>query len=120
MSNRLILKSDGKIVFVDLDKIDWLEAEGNYICLHLNEQSLRIRAQMSRLEDQLDPERFVRLNRSAIVNLDFIREMVPSLRGTYKTVLRDATELILSRNYRERLFAQIPEPLGVRKFSAAK
>ena len=118
--NRLLLKSEGRIVFIHLDEIHWLEAEGNHIRLHLGKQSLRIRAQMSQLEDKLDPESFVRLSRSAIVNVDFIQEMIPWLRGTYKTVLRDATELILSRNYRERLFAQIPEPLGIRTLSVAK
>jgi len=118
--NYLVLKSEGKIVFIQVDEIDWIEAEGNHILLHLAKESLRIRAQISRLEEKLDTEVFVRLNRSAIVRIDFIREMVPWFRGTYKTILRDGTELFLSRNYRERLFAQIPEPLGTRSESIAK
>ena len=118
--NRLLLKSEGRIVFIHLDEIYWLEAEGNHIRLYVGSESFRIRAQMSQLENTLDPETFVRLNRSAIVNVDFIQEMIPWFRGTYKTVLKDATALILSRNYRERLFAQIPEPLGVRTLSLAK
>jgi len=118
--NRVLLKSEGRILFVHLNEIDWLESDGNHVELHLRGQSVRIRAQISQLEEKLDAETFVRLNRSVIVNLDFIEEMIPWFRGTYKTVLRDATELILSRNYKERLFAQIGAPLTMRTHSIAK
>jgi len=116
----LILKSDGQILFIRTEDIDWLQADGNYICLHSGDECRLFRGQMNQLEEMLDPENFLRINRSAIVNLDFIREMEPAFRGTYRTVLRDGTELILSRNYRERLFAQISVPLGMRTLSVAK
>jgi two-component system, LytTR family, response regulator len=118
--NHLVLKSDGKIVFIHFREIHWIEAEGKHIYVHLQKQSLRVRGQISEVEEKLDPEIFVRLNRSAIVNLDFIQEMIPWFRGTYKTVLRDATELVLSRNYRDRLFAHIPVAFGIRTLSVAK
>jgi two-component system, LytTR family, response regulator len=118
IQNRIILKSDGQILFIRQEEIDWLECEGNLVRLHSKNECRLIKAQMNQLEEALDPENFFRLNRSAIVNLDFIREMEPALHGTYRTVLKDGTELILSRNYRERLFAQISA--GVRFLSIAK
>ena len=107
-------------MFIRPDEIIWFEAEGNYIQLHSRKDSVRIRAQLSKVEERLDPEKFLRINRSAIVNLNFIQEMKPWFRGNYRTVLRNGTELILSRNYRERLFAQISEPLGIRTLTVAR
>ena len=118
--NLIILKSERNILFLHPDEIDWLEAEGNNIRLHFRNESRLIRAQMNHLEEMLSPEYFLRINRSAIVNFDFIREMEPGFRGVYRTVLRDGTELILSRNYRERLFSQIALPLRFRSISMAK
>jgi two-component system LytT family response regulator len=113
----MMLKSDGRILVLCQDEIDWLEADGNYVRVHLRNGSHLIRAQMSELEEKLNPNDFMRLNRSAIVNFDFIEEMKPWFRGTYRAILRDGTELILSRSYRERLFSMLPKPLGMRSIA---
>ena len=118
IQNRIILKSEGQILFIRPVEIDWIECEGNYIRLHSNNECRLIKAQMSQFEEALDPENFFRLNRAVIVNLDFIRQMEPGFRGTYRTLLKDGTELILSRNYREKLFAQISA--GVRFLAITK
>ena len=120
INERMMLKADGRILILRQDEIDWLEADGNYVRLHVRNGSHLIRAQMSQLEEELSPNDFMRINRSTIVNFDFIEEMKPWFRGTYRTILRDGTEVILSRSYRERLFALLPKPLGVRSNTVAR
>jgi DNA-binding LytR/AlgR family response regulator len=120
IEDRLVLKSEGKILFIPVDEIDWLEAKDNSVCIHSKNETWKIRTHLNQLEEGLDPEIFVRMNRSVIVNLDFVRELKPWFGGTYQTILKDGTELVLSRNYKERLFSQIPHPLGIRSLRIAK
>jgi two-component system, LytTR family, response regulator len=100
---RLVIKSNGRVFFLDADDIDWIEAEGNYVSVHSGAKSHLLRETISSLESQLDPRKFRRIHRSAIVQLDKIRELQPWFHGEYRIVLHSGAELMLSRNYRENL-----------------
>jgi two-component system LytT family response regulator len=100
---RLVVKSSGRVSFVRVEEIDWIEAAGNYLRLHVGTDVHLLRETMARLEAKLDDRRFVRIHRSTIVNIERIREMQPSFHGDYVVVLRTGAELTLSRSYRERV-----------------
>ena len=97
------MKSAGRLFFLRTDEIDWIESAGNYVCLHVGAESHLLRETMNGVEARLDPARFVRIHRTAIVNIDRVKELQPLFHGEYQVVLRDGTELTLSRGYRERL-----------------
>lgn len=100
---RLVVRSVGRVFFLKADEIDWIEAAGNYVKLHSGRESHMIRETMNGIEAKLDPERFLRIHRSTLVNIDRIKELHPMFSGDYAVILRDGTELALSRNYRDRL-----------------
>ena len=100
---RLVVKSAGRLFFLRTEEIEWVESAGNYVCLHVRGESHLLRETMNGLEARLDPARFVRIHRTAIVNIDQIKELQPLFHGEYQVVLRDKTELVLSRGYRDRL-----------------
>jgi two-component system LytT family response regulator len=100
---RLVLKTNGRIFFLDTDEVDWIEAEGNYVSIHSGEKSYLLRDTISGLEVQLDPKKFLRIHRSAIVKLEKIQELQPLFHGDYRVTMRDGTQLTLSRNYRDKL-----------------
>ncbi|MBI3262186.1 MAG: response regulator transcription factor [Acidobacteria bacterium] len=100
---RLAIRSRGKVQFVRADEVDWIEASGHYLSLHAGRDTHLIRDTISGLEGRLDPDRFVRIHRSAIVNVDRIAELQPSFHGEYAVVLRDGTRLSSSRAYSARL-----------------
>jgi two-component system LytT family response regulator len=83
--------------------VDWIESAGNYVCLHVGPESHLLRETMNGVEERLDPALFVRIHRTAIVNIDRVKELQPLFHGEYQVVLRDGTQLTLSRGYRERL-----------------
>ncbi len=99
---RLVVKTVGRVYFLKVDEIDWIEAAGNYVKLHVGRDGHMLRETMSGIEGKLDPERFVRIHRSTLVNVDRIKELHPLFSGDYSVMLHDGTELALSRNYRER------------------
>jgi two-component system LytT family response regulator len=101
--DRLVVKSSGRIYFVRTADIDWCEAAGNYISLHVGQQCHLIRETMNRLETQLDPSHFVRIHRSTIVNVERIQELRSSFNGEHVVLLRNGTRLALSRGYRDAL-----------------
>jgi two-component system LytT family response regulator len=101
--DRLVIKSGGRVFFLRTADIDWVEAAGNYVRLHLGETSHLFRETMNGIEGRLDPRRFVRIHRSRIVNTDKIKEMQPWFSGEYVVVLQNGTRLTLSRGYREKL-----------------
>ncbi len=107
--DRLAVKTDGRILSVRVSEVDWIEAEGNYVRLHVRNNGYLYREKMAALEVRLDPRRFRRIHRSTIVNIDRIKEFVPWFRKDYRVVLHDGTELTLSRNYKDR----VQELLGV-------
>jgi two-component system LytT family response regulator len=100
---RVVVKSSGRLFFLRTDEIDWIESSGNYVCLHAGKESHLLRETMSSLESRLDPARFIRIHRTAIVRIDQIKELQPLFHGEYEVVLRDGTRLTLSRSYRDRL-----------------
>jgi two-component system LytT family response regulator len=100
---RLVIKSSGRIYFLETNEIDWIQAEGNYVSVHTGKKSHLLRETISSLENQLDPKKFLRIHRSAIVRIDSIKELQPWFHGEYHIVLHDGTQLTLSRNYRDRL-----------------
>jgi two-component system LytT family response regulator len=100
---RLAVRGNGRILLLNIDEIDWIEAELNYVRIHVAAATHLLRESMSRLEAQLDPEQFVRVQRSAIVNLRRIREIQPLFHGEHAVVLRDGTELRWSRRFRKAL-----------------
>jgi two-component system, LytTR family, response regulator len=77
---RLMVKSDGRIFFVRIDDVDWIEAAGNYVRLHVGKENHLLRETLTALEKKLDPARFVRIHRSTVVNLERIRELQPVFR----------------------------------------
>jgi two-component system LytT family response regulator len=101
--DRLVVKDSGRIFFLKVEEIDWIEAEGNYVRLHVKKESVWLRETISHLESQLDPKRFARIHRSQIVNVDRIRELQPWSHSEYRVLLADGTELTLSRSHRDRL-----------------
>lgn len=101
--DRVLIKTGGEILFLQSDEIDWIEAEGDYMKFHVAGKSYLMRETMARLEARLDARRFVRIHRSVIVNIDRVRKLAPSFAGDHTVVLRDGTNLRLSRSYHERL-----------------
>jgi two-component system LytT family response regulator len=102
-TDRIVVKSGGRVFFLRTDQIDWIEASGNYVRLHLSEESHLFRETMNNMEARLDTRRFVRIHRSRIVNTDRIKELQPWFNGEYVVVLQNGTRLTLSRGYREKL-----------------
>lgn len=101
--NRLFLKSRGKVVFVDIDDIDWVEAAANYVHVHAGSDIHSIRGTISAFELQLDAAHFMRIHRSAIVNVEKIKELQPCRNGDFLIILRNGKELPVSRNFRGRI-----------------
>ena len=102
-SERLTVKTDGRLVFLQTDEIIWAEAADNYVVLHLAGSRLMVRETMAVLEVRLGSVSFKRINRSALVHRDQIRELKPGAPGDYIVVLRDGTRLPLSRSLRGQL-----------------
>jgi two-component system LytT family response regulator len=100
---RLVIKSGGRIYFLETNEIDWIEAEGNYVSVHSGKKTHLLRETISSLESQLDPRKFLRIHRSSIVRIDRIKELQPWFHGEYHVILQNGTQLMLSRNYREKL-----------------
>ncbi len=98
---RLMIKSQGRVFFLRAEEIDWIEAEGNYVRLHMGRESHLLRETMNHLASRLDPEKFLRIHRSTLVHIERIKELQPLFSGDYTVVLRDGTELTLSRTYRD-------------------
>jgi two-component system, LytTR family, response regulator len=105
--DRIAIRNNGRVIFLKLNEIDWIEAADNYVCLHCGRDTHILRETMSELEARLDPARFIRVHRSAIVNLDCIRELQPWFRGDYKVMLNNGTELTLTKNHREKLESRL-------------
>jgi two-component system LytT family response regulator len=100
--DRLAIRDAGRTFFVKPEEIDWLEAEGNYVRLHLGKKSYLLRQTMSALEQRLAARKFLRINRSTLVNLEQVTEWQGLFHGDSVLILKDGTRLTLSRNYRER------------------
>jgi two-component system LytT family response regulator len=106
-ATRLVVKSAGRTVFVRVDEVDWIEADDYYAKLHVAGKTHLLRETMGSLEARLDPARFFRAHRSAIVNLDRVREVQFLFRGEHVVILHDGTKLKLSRSRLEKLEAML-------------
>jgi two-component system LytT family response regulator len=102
-TERLAVRTDGRIVFLRLNEIIRVEADDNHVVLHLANGRLMLRDTLTALESRLDPAVFLRVNRSTVVHVDQIRELQPALHGDYTILLRDGTRLPLGRNMGARL-----------------
>ena len=109
--DRLLVKTGGRIFFVPMDGILWIEAAGNYVHVHTERDVYLMRMTMAGMEGDLPPARFVRVHRSAMVNLEKIRELVPLRKGDFKIVLLDGREIPLGRKYRAALEKRLGRPL---------
>jgi two-component system LytT family response regulator len=110
IDKRLIFKTAGRVVLLDMDEIDWIEAAGNYVEVKVGGVSHLVREGIGRISDRLDPALFVRIHRSIIVNVRRIKELQPCNRGEYIVVLRDGKQLSCSRGYRGQLQQLISAP----------
>jgi two-component system, LytTR family, response regulator len=108
---RLAIRTTRRITFVEAQDIAWLEAAGDYVRVHATTGVHLVSYPLRVLESRLDPTRFVRIHRTAIVAIPSIRELQPYLRGAYVVVLRDGTKLTLSRRYRTHVATALGTPL---------
>jgi two-component system LytT family response regulator len=106
-ASRLVVKGTGRTVFVRVDEVDWIEADDYYARLHVAGKAHLLRETMGSLEARLEPARFFRVHRSAIVNLDRVREVQLLFRGEHVVILHDGTRLKLSRSRLEKLEAML-------------
>jgi two-component system, LytTR family, response regulator len=106
-NERILVKSGSRIIFLRKGLIEWVEAQGDYVKLHIGKESYLLRETMTATSQRLDPNRFVRIHRSRIVNLDYVREIRPLWGGDYSVLMRDGTELTMSRTYRASLQAAL-------------
>jgi two-component system, LytTR family, response regulator len=108
---RLMIKAGGRISFLSTAEINWIEADDKYVHLHTGKITPMVRQTLSAMEAQLDPAKFRRIHRSAIVNVDRIKELHPLFSGEHSILLEDGTKLTLSRNYKDKLFDLLGKPL---------
>jgi two-component system LytT family response regulator len=101
--NRLAVKKAGRIYLVRAEDVDWLEADGNHVRLHIGKDAHLIRDTLARVEERLPAGAFMRIHRSTIVNVSRIREIQPWFQGDYVLLLTDGTRLTSGRSYRERV-----------------
>ena len=102
---RFLVRNANRMYFVRVDDVDWMDAAGNYVRLHSGGRAHLVRDTMKAIEARLDPERFVRIHRSAIVNIERVMQIEPYLHGEYVVILRDGTKLTSSRAHSAALRA---------------
>ena len=100
---RLVVKDHGRIYFLDVLDIQWIEAAGNYVFLHVEGNKHLLRETMTALENRLRPYQYIRINRSILINLRFVKELRQRQKGRYLVLLKDGTQLTSSRHYRVNL-----------------
>ena len=109
--DRLVVKSSGMTRFIRVTEIDWIEGAGVYVTLHIAGKELLYRSALSELAGQLDPMRFIRIHRSAIVNIDSIVELQPISHGEFELVLKDGHRPRVSRTWRVQLEKRLGQSL---------
>lgn len=106
-TDRLLIKDSHRIRVINTDDIDWLEAQGDYVGVHIGDKTHLVQQRLKDLRTRLNPEQFVRIHRSSIVNFDRIEEMQSLGDGRYKVILKDGTELVLSRSAAKNLSSKL-------------
>ena len=109
--DRLVVKSAGTTRFIRVIDIDWIEAAGVYVTLHVGGKELLYRAALNDLAERLDPRRFVRVHRSALVNIESILQLEPMSHGEFEAVLKNGSRTRVSRTYRALLEKRLGQPL---------
>jgi two-component system LytT family response regulator len=105
LATRFVVRDGGTISFVKVEDVDWIDAAGNYVRLHAAGRAFLVRDTMKAVEARLDPATFVRVHRSAIVNIDRVSALEPYFHGEYVVIMRDGARLTSSRSHSERLRA---------------
>jgi len=100
---RLVIKASGRVFFLRVDEVDWIEAAANYVNLHVGKESHLLRETINGLAAKLDSGKFLRIHRSIIINLERVKELQPWFHGDYVVIMQDGKQLTSSRNYREQL-----------------
>lgn len=100
---RFVIKSGGRIFFVNAYDVDWFEAEGNYIKLHIGKKTELIRETIKNLEAKLNPKKFIRTHRSSIINIDSIKEMVLWFGNEFKIILKNGDDVVTGKKYKENI-----------------
>ena len=101
--DRFVIRAGGRVIFLPVEELDWVEAAGNYVKLHAGREEYLHRETMSNIEASLNPDRFARIHRSYLVNVARVKELHPLFRGDFAVVLKDGRQLTLAKAYRERL-----------------
>ncbi len=101
--DRIPVKTNGRVIFINVPEIDWVGSADNYVELHVGTHSHLIRDTLTKMEQQLPPDKFVRISRTAIVNVDRVQELQPLFHGEYSITLRTGVKLTLSRSHRDQL-----------------
>jgi two-component system, LytTR family, response regulator len=109
--DRLVVKSGGTTRFIRVADIDWIEAAGVYVNLHVAGKELLYRIALNELAERLDPRRFVRVHRSAMVNIESILQLEPISHGEFDAVLKNGSRTRVSRTYRAQLEKRLGQPL---------
>jgi two-component system LytT family response regulator len=102
-AKRLVVKSNGRILLINAEAVQSIKAEGDYVRIQAGKQNYLLRETMHSLESRLDPQRFIRIHRSVIVNLEFVVGFKPLLGGDYRVFMKDGAEFTLSRTFRKQL-----------------
>lgn len=100
---RIVVKQSGRVSFVSVDEIDWIEAADNYVQLHVARETHLVHGTLARLEASLEPDDFLRVHRSVIVNVRRIRSLEPLFHGEYRILLESGEEVTSGRTYRDKL-----------------
>lgn len=100
---KLVIRSQNRIFLQAVGEIDYMSAAANYVHIHANGQVFRIRSTINSIENRLDPQKFGRVHRCTIINLDRVKEVQPLQRGDYQLTLNDGAQLKMSRRHREQL-----------------
>lgn len=108
--DRLMVKVDGRVLILKSAEIDWIEAEDKYVRIHTGKKTFLVRLTMNAVERRLDPSHFVRIHRSAIINIDRIVEMHPLFNGEQAVILDSGAKLTLSRRYKAELYRLLGDP----------
>ncbi|MBN7821788.1 LytR/AlgR family response regulator transcription factor [Bowmanella yangjiangensis] len=103
----LAIKDGNEVTRVPVNDIQWIDAAGDYMCVHAGGGTHIMRRTMKELEEELDPRRFVRVHRSAIANIQYVSKLVSHVSGEYHLVLQNGTELKVSRSHRDRVKSMI-------------
>lgn len=110
-AERLVVRNQGQVLFLNVCDIDWIEAADYYACVHVGSDTHILRRSLSELEKDLGDESFIRIHRSIVVNIDRIRGLELQANGEYEVVLKSKVRLRLSRRYRKRLMQRVAVPV---------